>query len=248
MEGVTDSTAPRTANDPTAHDSWHRLTRVGFDLETTGRDPHQARIVTASLVLVDDAGTARADAEWLLNPGVEIPAEAAAVHGVTTERARAEGMDARTGVEEIADTLRDFMEQGLPVVAYNGVYDFTVLAAELARHGLDPMEVTGVIDPFVIDKKVDTYRKGQRTLTHVCEHYGVTLDDAHTSAADCLAAVGVADALAVKYPKLQMPLAQLHALQVQWKAEQSASFQGYLRRSKDPQAVISSAWPVEPVN
>lgn len=227
--------------------SWHTLTRAGFDLETTGRDPKTARIVTASLVLVDETGAARANTEWLLDPGVEIPEEAAAVHGISTTKARTEGMNATAGVHEIADTLRDLMDHGIPVVAYNGVYDFTVLVHELARNGLDPLEVTGIIDPFVLDKKVDTYRKGPRTLSHVCELYGITLDDAHTSAADCLAAVGVADALARKYPQLQIPLAQIHTRQVQWKAEQSASFQEYLRRTKDPQAVISGSWPVEPV-
>ena len=74
--------------------------------------------------------------------------------------------------------------------------------------------------------------------------YGVELLDAHTSAADSLAAVGVADALARKYPQLQVPLAELHGLQVTWKAEQSASFQEYLRR-KDPAAVVNGDWPVQ---
>lgn len=225
--------------------SWHAGPRAGFDLETTGRNPHTALIVTASLVLVDESGTPRAHAEWLLDPGIDIPEEAAAVHGVSTERAKAEGMDAVTGILQIAETLQDMMDQHIPIVAYNGVYDFTVLAAELARHALPPLNISGVVDPFVIDKQVDTYRKGQRTLSHVCEHYGVVLEDAHTSAADSLAAVGVADALAQKFPQLQMPLDQLHQRQIEWKAAQSKSFQDYLRRTKDPQATVSPDWPVE---
>src|SRR5699024_4019489 len=60
---------------------WHTGSMVGFDLETTGKNPHEARIVTASIVLLDPQGRTRAHAEWLLDPGVEIPAEAAAVHG-----------------------------------------------------------------------------------------------------------------------------------------------------------------------
>ena len=70
--------------------TWHESIRAGFDLETTGRDPRTALIVTATLVMVDEHGRAASSAEWLVDPGVPIPAEAAEVHGVTTERAQAE--------------------------------------------------------------------------------------------------------------------------------------------------------------
>ncbi len=244
--------APAPASDPTVQAAqaavavlpWHQQIRVGFDLETTGRDPNEALIVTASLVVVDPQGNLAASYEWLVNPGVPIPEEAAAVHGVSTERAQAEGMPADQAVVEIADTLRDFFDAGIPVIAFNACYDFTVMDRELARRGLEPLQNQWIIDPFVIDKQVDRYRKGKRTLTDVCAHYGVTLLDAHTSAADSLAAVGVADGLAVRYAALQVGLDELHALQVQWKAEQAASFQDYLRR-KDPAAVINGDWPVQ---
>lgn len=223
---------------------WHQQIRLGFDLETTGRDPEEALVVTASLVVVDPHGRLAAAYEWLVDPGVPIPAEAAAVHGVTTEKAQAEGMPADQAVVEIADTLRDFFDAGIPVIAFNACYDFTVMDRELARRGLQPLQNQWIIDPYIIDKQVDRYRKGKRTLTDVCTVYGVELLDAHTSAADSLAAVGVADRLAAKYPQLQVPLDELHGLQVRWKAEQSASFQDYLRR-KDPSAVINGDWPVQ---
>jgi DNA polymerase III subunit epsilon len=223
---------------------WHQQIRVGFDLETTGRDPEEALVVTASLVVVDPHGTLAASYEWLVDPGVPIPAESAAVHGVTTEKARAEGMPADLAIVEIAETLRDFFDAGIPVIAFNAAYDFTVMDRELARRGLDPLQACWVIDPYVIDKQMDKYRKGKRTLTDVSAFYQVPLLDAHTSAADSLAAVGVADQLALKYPRLQVPLVELHALQIRWKAEQAASFQEYLRR-KEPSAVINGDWPVQ---
>lgn len=223
---------------------WHERIRAGFDLETTGRDPNTARIVTASLVLVDPQGQLAASYEWLVDPGVPIPAEAAAVHGVTTERAQAEGMPAPAAVAEIGETLRDMFTTGIPVIAFNAVYDFTVMDRELVRHGMQPLAPVPVVDPYVIDKQVDRFRKGKRTLTDVCAHYGVPLLDAHTSAADSLAAVGVADELARRHPQVQVALEQLHDEQVRWKAEQSASFQEYLRR-KDPSAVVNGDWPVQ---
>ena len=133
---------------------------------------------------------------------------------------------------------------GIPVVAFNGVYDFTVMDREARRHGLTPLEARPVIDPFVLDKQVDRFRKGKRTLSAVSEHYGVTLENAHTSAADALAAVQVADALAARYEQLRVAPVDLHERQVRWKAEQAESFEQYLRR-KDPQATVSRHWPVE---
>lgn len=225
--------------------SWHEQIRAGFDLETTGRDPQQALIVTATLVMVDASGRAASSAEWLVDPGVPIPAEAAAVHGVSTERAQAEGMGAGRAVREITETLRDLFAAGIPVVAFNAVYDFTVMDREARRHGVEPLEPMPVIDPFVLDRQVDRYRKGKRTLGAAAEHYGVRLDDAHTSAADALAAVEVADVIARRHPQLDVPLADLHTQQARWKAEHAASFEEYLRR-KDPAATVSRAWPVEP--
>ena len=93
-------------------------------------------------------------------------------------------MDAATALSEIVATLKDFMQHRVPIVAYNGVYDFTVLAAELARRNMAELAVAGIVDPFVLDKQADTYRKGKRTLAVVSEHYEVVLDNAHTSQAD----------------------------------------------------------------
>lgn len=230
---------------PGLDEPWHTGSMVGFDLETTGPNPHEARIVTASIVLLDPAGQMRANAEWLIDPEIDIPAEATAVHGVTTEHAQTHGMDAATGLSEIVATLKDFMDHRVPVVAYNGVYDFTVLAAELARRSMAELAVAGIVDPFVLDKQADTYRKGKRTLAVVSEHYEVVLDNAHTSQADSIAAVQVCQAIVTRFPDhFNVPLEQLFTQQIQWKADQAASFEQYLRR-RNPEAFVSRDWPVE---
>ena len=75
--------------------TWMNGLRATFDLETTGVDVTTARIVTASLILLDPQGNVVRRGEWLADPGVEIPAGAAAVHGITTEYAREHGRPAR---------------------------------------------------------------------------------------------------------------------------------------------------------
>ena len=57
--------------------SWIHGPRATFDLETTGVDVETARIVTASLLLLNPDGSVRRAGEWLADPGVEIPEAAA---------------------------------------------------------------------------------------------------------------------------------------------------------------------------
>lgn len=231
-----------------AAQSWHTGRRIGFDLETTGRDPRTARIVTAALVVCDaqDPG-APSEAprliEWLVDPGVEIPAEASAVHGITTDYARGHGMPASEAVAQIVHRVVEELEAGAPVVIFNAPYDLSVLAAEAARCGADLPVTRPIIDPLVIDKQMDRFRRGKRTLGHMADHYGVLLDDAHSAAPDAQAAVEIADILAQRYPQLQIPAEELHERQVEWKAEQAASLQEHFRRTR-PDAVVDPSWPV----
>lgn len=222
--------------------SWHELPRAAFDLETTGRDPFDARIVTASIILVNGRGEVRRTHEWLADPGIPIPEEAAGIHGVTSEHARSHGLPAAQVTAEINSVLADLFAADIPVMAFNASYDFTVLAAEAHRHGVAPVTPLPVLDPYLLDKQVDRYRRGKRTLTAMSEHYGVPFADAHTSAADVLATLAVAAELARRFPQLQVPAAQLHHAQAGWAAEQAASFQEYLRR-RDPEATVDGRWP-----
>lgn len=223
--------------------SWHERPRAAFDLETTGRDPLDARIVTATIVVVDAAGEVIEQHEWLADPAVEIPDGAAAIHGVTTEQARASGRPAPLVVREIASVLTRLFDAGVPVLAYNARYDFTVLAEEGLRHAVATPDPSPVIDPYIMDKQADRYRKGKRTLTALCDHYGIAFENAHTSAADVLATLRVGQVLAERYAFLQRPAEPLHQALVVWADRQAANFEEYLRRT-DPDAVIERAWPI----
>ena len=224
--------------------------RLGvFDLETTGVDVDTSRIVSACIAVLDEDGRVVSRWDWLADPGVEIPEGASAVHGITTERARADGRPATLVVAEIAQTLRVLFDSGIPVTVYNAPYDLTLLDRECRRHRLDPLdEAAPVIDPLVIDKAVDRYRKGKRTLEVTAELYEVPLDDAHDAGADAIAAGRVALALLRRYPDdLDIGLADLHGRQEVWHAEQAASFQEYLRSKRgDDSYVADPSWPLKP--
>jgi DNA polymerase III subunit epsilon len=110
--------------------SWHEGRLCVLDTETTGVDPETARIVTACVAHVG-AG-AKEIRQWLVNPGVPIPAGATKIHGITDEQA-AEGADPAVAIPDIASAVLGAWEGGLPVVAFNAPYDLTVLSREVAR-------------------------------------------------------------------------------------------------------------------
>ncbi|KGM15745.1 DNA polymerase III subunit epsilon, partial [Actinotalea fermentans ATCC 43279 = JCM 9966 = DSM 3133] len=187
--------------------SWADGPLVGFDTETTGVDVGGDRIVTAAVVR--RAGGRTLARTWLIDPGVEIPDGAAAIHGITTEHARAHGRPPAAALEEIADALSGALLRGEPVVAYNASFDLTLLDAELRRHGLRTLperlarDVRVVVDPLVLDRWLDTYRPGKRRLGDLCAHYGVATGALHSADDDVVATLDVLAAICARHPGLR---------------------------------------------
>ena len=223
--------------------SWTELPRATFDLETTGIDPKTARIVTASLVLVSPDGEVLRAGEWLADPGVEIPEQASAIHGITTEYAREHGKPAQQVAYEVAMALGGLFADGIPVIAFNAAYDFSVLHFELARYGYPPLTCYPVLDPLVINKHVHKFKRGKRTLEVLASEYSVELENAHTSKDDALAAERLLTAMSFEYEEIEQPATALHEQQITWAAEQAAELQDYFNRI-GKQADVSGAWPV----
>ncbi len=234
-----------TSDAPAGSRPWTQCPRATFDLETTGPNPRTARIVTASLILIAPDGEVLRHGEWLADPGVPIPEEAAAVHGITTEHAQEHGAPLKQVVYELASAIGGLFSDGVPIFAFNAVYDFTVLARELRRCEMPDLAPYPVLDPLVFNKKVDKYHKGKRTLSNLTQEYGVELENAHTSAADCLATERLAGAMTRKYPQLDMPAGELHDLQIGWAKEQAADLQAYFDRIGKT-SKVNGDWPVQP--
>jgi DNA polymerase-3 subunit epsilon len=229
------------------------LRRSGWDTETTGVRVDEARIVTAAIV-VRGGNLPNRTFSYIINPGVPIPPEASAVHGVTDERAQAEGAEPKEELEDIASRLTAALIHGMPVVAFNQSFDWSVLHYELVRHGLTTMadrlgrEPYTLLDPHVIDRQCTPRLRGSglRKLKPTCERYGVALDDWHTAEADALAALLLADAQFDYHPQLaDMSPQQLYAAQKAWRAEQQTGLQEFLRQS-EPAAYCAPEWPLVP--
>lgn len=225
--------------------TWHSGPFLAFDTETTGVDCDADRIVTATTVLIEP-GAQPTVTSWLIDPGVPIPEAATAVHGITDGHALAHGRPPAECVDEIHGRLVDAWMGGVPVLAFNAAYDLTILDRELRRHLGTPLTIGGpVLDPFVIDKQVDRYRRGKRTLESQCAHYGVRLDGAHDATADALAAARVMWRISRRYSDVgALSLDDLHAAQQQWAAEQAQSFRAYLMSQGRTEDLPTGEWPM----
>ncbi|MGW5477625.1 exonuclease domain-containing protein [Streptomyces sp. NPDC004008] len=227
---------------------WNSGPLASFDIESTGLDVSEDRIVSAALITPSGRRIT-----WLADPGVEIPEAASGVHGITTAYARAHGRPAKETVEDVAATLATALtDAGAALVVMNAPYDLSLLDAECARHGVPTVAarigrpVGPVIDPLVLDRAADRYRKGRRNLEALAEHYAVVLTNAHTADADAQAALDVALAIAERHAELRVPASVLHGWQVQWHTRWAANFEAHLRATSNPDAVIDGSWPLIP--
>lgn len=256
--------------------TWWDGQLTALDLETTSADPEEARIVQAAVVQIGpipvEEGVERDVDVWeqIVDPGVEIPDEAAQIHGITTKLARADGISTESALGLLVIRLPS---PPLPLVVFNARYDLTVLDRELRRHDAasvaDQLPELVVIDPFVIDKHLERYRRGSRKLMASCQYYRALLDGAHAAGADAIAAVRLAwvlgrrgevvrrtrnpyetaelGALRARWHHVRQDARWLHDEQVLWAADQAASLEEYFERKGTPEHVARE-WPIIPVS
>lgn len=216
-----------------------------FDTETTGTNVFADRIVTASIAVLNSHEQVTERSDWIINPGVPIPPAASAVHKITDEIAQRDGADPAQAVAVIVAKLGELASRGIPVCAFNATFDLSLLREEAARHGIAwPTSELLVLDPLVIDRAQDRFRKGKRTLGVLASHYGVSLDNAHTAGDDAIAAGAVLLRLAVKYyEQLNVDIFELQRLQKQWHTAWATNFEEWLNR-QGKNEVINKDWPL----
>jgi DNA polymerase III subunit epsilon len=117
--------------------------KIFIDTETTGLPRRRnapytdvsnwPRLVQIAWVIVDQLGQETSAVERIIRPeGFVIPDEAANIHGITTEKARRDGI-------LLVETLVEFsaaLELATTVVAHNVDYDRPVIEAEFVRAGM----------------------------------------------------------------------------------------------------------------
>ena len=167
---------------------------IFFDLETTGTDTSNDRIVEISMVKVAPDGEKTIKTRRI-NPQMPIPAEATAVHHITDEDVK----DCPT-FKQIARSLKQFME-GCDFGGFNSNrFDLPVLAEEFLRAGVD----IDLHNRKYVDVQNIFHKKEERTLVAAYRFYcGKELEGAHSADADTLATYEVLCAQLDKYGDLE---------------------------------------------
>ena len=110
------------------------LEACAIDVETTGLDPENDRIVSAGLVRITIAVNENfADGETMevmVNPGVSIPRRASDVHGIYDRDVKD-----HASFEKVAQQVRDFIGNRV-LVGHNVSFDTAFLSASFKRAGL----------------------------------------------------------------------------------------------------------------
>lgn len=230
-----------------------------FDLETTGVDSENDRIVSAFFGVLGPTGEIEVACDLLAQQEQEIPEGATAVHGITTEYANEHGEPLGSVLAQLYAAFVIYcIDEKLPLAGHNIVYDLTMFDRELERTGSGKVQdfldrELIVLDSLVLDKHFDRYRSGKRTLITAAEVYGVELseDEAHGAQADAIASGRIVQKMLEDFGDELPNRTAAMRNQRRWKKQQAASLQEYFRSPKagdsyDPEAVVNGEWPLIP--
>jgi DNA polymerase-3 subunit epsilon len=184
--------------------TWHDIPIALLDVETTGRDASVDRVIELGIAVAKN-GVVTARYNWLINPGMPIPAESTAVHGIKDEDVK-DSPRFEAVAHEIAAAL-----EGCVPAAYNAQFDRAFLVSEFTRcapratpdvgGGAPAKEAPALrrdvewVDPLVWAREIQSNEKS-RALGEVAARLGVKLENAHRASGDAEAAVLVLYSLA----------------------------------------------------
>ncbi|MDB4182611.1 3'-5' exonuclease, partial [Polaribacter sp.] len=165
---------------------------------------------------------------WLVNPEVEIPAEASAIHKITNEQVVTEPT-----FKELAPEI-DKMIAGCDLAGFNSNrFDIPLLAEELMRAGVD----FNMKDRKAIDVQVIFHKKEQRTLGAGYQFYcGKELEGAHGAEADTNATYEILLAQLDKYDDIENSVDALSEYSSHGK---SADFAGFILMNEEGEEIFS---------
>lgn len=204
---------------------WQDLRIAVLDVETTGFDPEEERIIEVGIVTFERGEVVE---RWgsFVNPGKTIPDAVIKLTGITDEMvADAPAFDGVAA--DVAERLT-----GVGVSAYNLSFDRSFVRAELARAGYDWPDDAPCLDPLVFVRQFHKEHSSKK-LGDVAKRLGVDLENAHRAVDDAEAAGKVLYALAQDLPDA---LQEVLILQAQWERLQEremAAWRGGRRGDRD---------------
>lgn len=198
-----------------------------FDIESTGISVVKDRIVEISILKIFPNGN-RESRTWLVNPGIPIPEEVIAIHGISNEKIANEPPFKELG-KKIYEMIKDS-----DLAGYNSnKFDIPLLAEEFLRADIE--------FDFSKKKAVDIqnifHKKEQRTLSAAYKFYcNQVLEGAHTAEVDTKATYEILKAQLDRYPDLENDINFLSDYSNRFRA---ADYAGFIILDKDDNELFS---------
>tara|TARA_R110002096_G_scaffold74101_1_gene175543 strand:+ start:80274 stop:81041 length:768 start_codon:yes stop_codon:yes gene_type:complete len=198
-----------------------------FDIESTGLSVVNDRIVEISILKVFPNGN-KESKTWLVNPGMPIPKEVTAIHGIDDAKVANE-----PSFKELSHQVYEMIKDA-DLGGYNSnKFDIPLLAEELLRAEIE--------FDFSKKKSVDVqnifHKKEQRTLSAAYKFYcDKDLENAHSAEADTEATYEILKAQLERYPDLENNINFLSDFSNRFNA---ADFAGFIIKNKEGKELFS---------
>lgn len=174
---------------------------VIFDLETTGVNPAQDRIVELYMIKIFPSGE-RKDMHKLINPGIPIPQEATAIHGIHNS-----DIQDKPSFQDLASEVFNFVKNCDFGGFNSNKFDMPMLVEELMRCGFEP----NLLDVKFVDAQRIFHKMEPRNLSAAYRFYcDKELENAHSAKADTEATLEIIMAQVQKYPEIENTPDSIH--------------------------------------
>lgn len=195
-----------------------------FDLETTGINITKDRIVEIAVLKVHPNGKEESKT-WLVNPGIPIPKEVTAIHGISDADVADKPMFKEVA-KEIYNMIKDSDLGGFN----SDRFDIPLLAEEMLRAEID----FDMKNRLSIDVQTIFHKMEQRTLSAAYRFYcNKDLNDAHSAEADTNATYEVLKAQINRYEEIENDTKFLAEFSTRKQFADFAGFIGYNKKGEE---------------
>ncbi|ADR52042.1 DNA polymerase III subunit epsilon [Candidatus Liberibacter solanacearum CLso-ZC1] len=148
----------------------NKMRKIIFDIETTGLDKKNDRIIEIGAVeLLDYSKTGRTFQVFLSPDGKKVNPEALKLHGITDEFLRDKPF-----FSAIFPEFWDFFnDKNAEWIAHNAKFDVGFINAELQRINKDPLDPSRIVDTLSIARR--KHPSSRNDLNSLCKRYGITI-------------------------------------------------------------------------
>ena len=142
------------------------MREIVLDTETTGLDPKKGdRLIEIGCIEIFNRNPTGREYHCFINPERDVPAEAQAVHGISTDFLKDKPL-----FRKVAREFLQFIGDDTLVI-HNAQFDVGFLNFELERAGLGSIAMDRVVDTLALARR--KHPAGPNNLDALCKRYGI---------------------------------------------------------------------------